>query len=113
MPAAKFINHNHITHTMKSIITRFSLLVMLLLTSTFIIAQQKPYVSPVPATSPMQMKPEMTEIWNPEVKTITPGKKDSEAPSDAIVVFNGKNLDQWVSQTDNCKPAAWKIINND
>ena len=77
------------------------------------VAQQKPYVAPVPATSPMAMKPEMTEIWNPEVKTITPGKKDSEAPSDAIVLFNGKNLDQWVSQRDKSKAPAWKIVNND
>ncbi|MEJ8843140.1 DUF1080 domain-containing protein [Lacibacter sp. H375] len=77
------------------------------------VAQQKPYVSTPPPTSPMPMRPEMTEIWEPEVKVITPGKKAGEASSDAIVLFDGKNLDQWVSQRDKTKAPAWKIINND
>ncbi|HTH29964.1 MAG TPA: DUF1080 domain-containing protein [Lacibacter sp.] len=98
---------------MKSNTARLGMLSMLLSATIITNAQQKPYVSPVPATSPMAMKPEMTEIWNPEVKTVTPGKKDSEAPSDAIILFNGKNLDQWVSQRDKNKTAAWKIVNND
>ena len=74
---------------------------------------QKKFVNTPPEVSPMPMKPEMTEIWNPEVKIITPGKKDSDAPSDAIVLFDGKNLDQWVSQRNKTKPAAWKIVNNE
>ncbi len=74
---------------------------------------QKPYVSNPPEVSPMPMKPEMTEIWEPEVKVITPGKHTGDAPSDAIILFNGKNLDQWVSQADTTKPAPWKIVNND
>jgi hypothetical protein len=32
------------------------------------------YVNTPPEVSPMQMKPEMTEIWEPEVKVITPAK---------------------------------------
>ena len=32
-----------------------------------------------------KMTPWMTEIWDPEVKIIQPGAKDSDAPSDAIV----------------------------
>ncbi len=71
------------------------------------------YPSTPPAVSPMPMKPEMTEIWEPEVAVITPGKKLGDAPSDAIILFDGKNLDQWVSQKDISKPAPWKIINND
>jgi len=74
---------------------------------------QKTYVNTPPEVSPMPMKPEMTEIWNPEVKLITPGKKAGDAPSDAIILFDGKNLDQWISQRDKSKPAPWKIINND
>lgn len=66
-----------------------------------------------PEVSPMPMKPEMTEIWEPEVKVVTPGKTAADAPSDAIILFNGKNLDQWVSQNDTSKAAAWKIVNND
>ncbi|MDZ7650067.1 MAG: hypothetical protein U5K54_24700 [Cytophagales bacterium] len=52
----------------------------------------------------------MTEIWEPEVKVITPAKMLGDAPSDAIILFNGKNLDQWVSRKmllsqllENCK----------
>lgn len=98
---------------MKPVIQSLILFAVLLLPASVLVAQQKPYVSTPPAQSPMPMKPEMTEIWNPEVKAITPGKKDSEAPSDAIVLFNGKNLDQWVSQKDKNKPAPWKIVNNE
>ncbi|TAG62868.1 MAG: DUF1080 domain-containing protein, partial [Runella slithyformis] len=58
---------------------------------------QNKYPGTPPEVSPMPMKPEMTEIWNPEVATVTPGKTPADAPSDAIVLFDGKNLDQWVS----------------
>jgi hypothetical protein len=74
---------------------------------------QHDYVDTPPAVSPMPMKPEMTEIWEPQVKVITPAKKIGDAPSDAIVLFDGKNLDQWVSQKDITKPAPWKIVNNE
>jgi len=74
---------------------------------------QKGYVDTPPEVSPMPMKPEMTEIWEPEVKVITPGKIPGEAPSDAIILFDGKNLDRWVSKKDKTKPAPWKIVNND
>ena len=67
------------------------------------------YPNTPPEVSPMPMKPEMTEIWNPEVKVITPGEKLGDAPSDAIILFDGKNLNQWVSKKDPSKPAAWKI----
>lgn len=98
---------------MKSVTARIGILSMLLSASLFTEAQQKPSPTPVPATSPMPMRPEMTEIWNPEVKVVTPGKKDSEAPSDAIVLFDGKNFDQWVSQRDKTKAPSWKIVNNE
>lgn len=38
------------------------------------------------------MKPEMTEIWDPEVRIISPGKTTADAPSDAIVLFDGVDL---------------------
>ncbi len=82
------------------------------LISTFAIAQNK-YPSTPPEVSPMPMKPEMTEIWEPEVRVVTPAKKLGDAPSDAIILFDGKNLDQWVSQKDLTKPAPWKIVDND
>jgi hypothetical protein len=88
----------------------FLALVTLIQTASF--AQNK-YPSTPPEVSPMPMKPEMTEIWNPEVVVVTPAKKLGDAPSDALILFDGKNLDQWVSQKDLTKPAPWKIVDND
>jgi hypothetical protein len=84
----------------------------LTLISTFAIGQNK-YPNTPPEVSPMPMKPEMTEIWEPEVRVVTPAKKLGDAPSDAIILFDGKNLDQWVSQKDITKPVPWKIVDND
>ncbi|MEO7457395.1 MAG: DUF1080 domain-containing protein [Gemmatimonadaceae bacterium] len=55
-----------------------------------------------------QMKPEDTEVWSPEPKVIIPGKTSADAPSDAIVLFGGKSLDEWVTsgKTD---PAGWTV----
>ncbi len=97
---------------MKSNRNWLSLIVVGLASVTISLAQQG-YPNTPPAVSPMPMKPEMTEIWEPEVKVITPAKKLGDAPSDAIILFDGKNLDQWVSQRDVAKPAPWKIVDND
>lgn len=74
---------------------------------------QGKYPNTPPEISPMPMKPEMTEIWEPQVRVVTPGAKLGDAPSDAIVLFNGKDLSQWVSKKDPSKPAPWKIVDND
>jgi len=42
--------------------------------------------------------PESTEIWEPQPRIITPGEKPMDAPSDAVVLFDGKNLDQWTGE---------------
>jgi hypothetical protein len=55
-------------------------------------------------------KPEDTEVWQPEPKIVTPGKTNEAPPSDAIVLFDGTNLDQWVSVKDK-GPAKWKVDN--
>ncbi|MGK7394332.1 MAG: 3-keto-disaccharide hydrolase [Candidatus Cyclobacteriaceae bacterium M3_2C_046] len=53
-----------------------------------------------------EFKPEQTEIWEPEPKKIQPG--DLKAPpSDAIVLFDGNNLEQWESV--NGGEAKWKV----
>ena len=41
------------------------------------------------------MQHEMTEIWEPEVPVITPGESPGDAPSDAIILFGGKDMSQW------------------
>ena len=55
-------------------------------------------------------KPEDTEVWEPVPKIVTPGANDGAAPSDAIVLFDGKNLDEWVSAQDK-SPAKWVVAN--
>ena len=55
-------------------------------------------------------KPQDTEVWEPEPKVVIPGSADSAPPSDAIVLFDGNNLDQWVNTSDK-SPANW-IVNN-
>ncbi len=56
-----------------------------------------------------QTTPEETEIYSPVPPVVTPGKMNSDAPSDAIILFDGKNLDQWVLVSDSTKPAPWKV----
>ena len=50
-----------------------------------------------PAGAPNAPKPADTEVWEPVPKVVTPGQSTNTAPPDAIVLFDGKNLDQWVT----------------
>jgi len=57
-----------------------------------------------------QARHEDTEFYEPVPNVITPGSVLGAAPSDAIVLFDGKNLDQWVSTRDK-SPARWTVAN--
>ena len=72
------------------------ILVLMLLVAAMQIAAQ--------TDGPMKMKPEMTEIWDPEVRIITPGQTPSDAPSDAIVLFNGVDLASEWTNNDGGQP---------
>ena len=52
-------------------------------------------------------KPKETEVWEPKPKTVTPAKNNT-APSDAIVLFDGSNLDEWISVKDSTA-AKWTL----
>ncbi len=60
------------------------------------------------AQQPAAPKPEDTEVWTPEPKVVTPGATCTAPPSDATVLFDGKNLDQWVTVKDK-SPAKWTV----
>jgi len=55
-------------------------------------------------------KPQDSEQWSPKPAVVAPGPTSSAPPSDAIVLFDGKSLDQWVSTNDK-SPARWTVAN--
>lgn len=61
------------------------------------------------AYSQEKAKPEDTEVWSPVPKKVTPGSVKITAPADAVMLFDGKNLDQWVMTNDTTKPADWTV----
>jgi 3-keto-disaccharide hydrolase len=78
-------------------------------------AQEKPASQPAspqaqsaPAQTPAKPSPKDTEVWEPVPPIVTPGTTNEKPPSDAIILFDGTNLDQWVSTKDK-SPANWKV----
>lgn len=64
----------------------------------------------VPALAQQQAgRPEATEVWTPVPRVVTPGATNAAPPSDAIVLFGGRNLDEWVTSADPTKPAGWIV----
>jgi hypothetical protein len=57
-----------------------------------------------------QGDPKATEVWDPIPKIVEPGKSNDLPPSDAIVLFNGKDLSAWLDK--NNQPAKWSLENN-
>jgi len=55
-----------------------------------------------------QADPKATEQWEPVPKVVTPGATGDAPPSDAIVLFDGRNLDQWETAKDG-SPARWSV----
>ncbi|HTX04541.1 MAG TPA: DUF1080 domain-containing protein [Steroidobacteraceae bacterium] len=62
------------------------------------------------ARDSVQPNPQATEVWAPVPPVVTPGATAGAPPSDAIILFNGKNLNEWVSAQDHT-PARWLVRN--
>ncbi|RZK55909.1 MAG: DUF1080 domain-containing protein [Pedobacter sp.] len=75
---------------------RYFLISTLLTTSFFAVQAQE------------KAKHEDTEFYTPVPVVVTPGATNAAAPSDAIILFDGKNLDQWISVNDK-GPAKWTV----
>ncbi|MCX6302150.1 MAG: DUF1080 domain-containing protein [Bacteroidia bacterium] len=59
---------------------------------------------------PAPMKADMTEIWDPEVRIIQPGELPGMPPSDAIILFDGTDINnEWTDASGN--PPGWIIEN--
>ena len=74
------------------------------ISSGFVSAQQAPSASPG-AAKPIH---EDTEFYKPVPPVVTPAAAVSQPPSDAVVLFDGKDLSQWVSVKDK-SPADWNV----
>jgi 3-keto-disaccharide hydrolase/TonB-dependent Receptor Plug Domain len=85
--------HNHI-----SILFAFPLLLSL---GTLVHSQQT-------LSTPHSAEPQDTEVWQPVPKVVVPGVDCGAPPSDAVVLFNGNNLDEWVSAKDK-STAKWIV----
>jgi len=78
------------------------LLVLAMVTSLITQAQEN---------TPKKMKPEETEYYTPIPPVINPGSAYGDPPSDAIILFDGKNLNQWISTKDSTR-AKWIVADN-
>ena len=70
------------------------------------------FAQAVPSPTP-GAKPQDTEVWTPVPPVVTPApaaETPQAAPSDAIVLFDGKNLSEWVNTRDKA-PATWTVAN--
>ncbi|GHU76148.1 endo-1,3-1,4-beta glucanase-related protein [Bacteroidia bacterium] len=68
-------------------------------------AQEKEYPKQEP------MRPGMSEYWTPQPKVVTPGAATASAaitaPSDAIILFDGKDLSKW--ENSKGEAAGWTV----
>ena len=81
-----------------------------LLCATFI-AYGQTQTSAIKQANISSANPNNAEIYAPLPNVVVPGKSFSSAPSDAIVLFDGKNLDEWVSAKDQ-SPAKWTVADD-
>jgi hypothetical protein len=86
----------------------FAISLIMFLFSGIVLKAQPQVLKPVDD----KITPGMTEIWDPEVTIIQPGEKNSDAPSDAIILFNGGDINkEWTDNEGN--PSKWIVRDGD
>ena len=79
---------------------------MIVIASTALLIMSSAGLQAQPASAP---RPELTEVWSPVPPVVAPGPYTAATmPSEAIVLFNGKDLREWVSAKDG-SPAEWLV----
>jgi hypothetical protein len=69
-------------------------------------------VRPLTKADALDPEPRTTELWFPVPPKVTPGAAPGAPPSDAVILFDGKNLDAW--QTTRGEGAApWTVANGE
>ena len=58
----------------------------------------------------VKAKPEDTEYYTPVPNKVTPAKGITSAPSDAIVLFNGTNMDEWQLENNPSSDKKWDLV---
>jgi len=61
--------------------------------------------------SAQSKNPKDTEVWTPVPKVIAPPATPLSSPADAIVLFDGKNMNEWLSAKDR-SDAKWTVAGN-
>lgn len=64
------------------------------------------FLSLLSSNSAQQGDPKLTEVWEPVPPVVTPGA-NTGAPSDAVVLFEGKDLTKWKNKEG--KSAEWTV----
>ncbi len=83
------------------------LIVIGLFSSTVVIAQQKN------TGDSLAREAAKTEVWSPVPPIVTPSNNiNLAAPSDAIILFDGQNEDEWVMTDDITAKAKWLVADN-
>jgi hypothetical protein len=79
-----------------------------LVVTTASLSAQQPVAPQAAERKGTRGNPKDTEVWEPVPKVVNPGSTYGAPPSDAIILFDGKNLDEWVLTRDK-SPATWTV----
>ena len=69
-------------------------------------------IRPLTKADALDPEPRLTEVWFPVPAKVTPGASPGAPPSDAIILFDGKNVDAWKT-TRGDGPAQWQVVNGE